>query len=271
MTQEFEEFKKIKEMLSKQRLTDTAAEMVRKQVEAISTQSEAAKYAESLHATLKPKLGYDVSAAINENLSISNQLKNEIDKYSKHMTAGIQQYSESEKMIEDLKFQSNLTKSRASDFATDKNLSKRERIESAPFINAHQFQKNPIHETNEKLDKVQQNIEDLRPMAVQAAQLINSLNQVAVKMQMDSIKNATTTRNYAILAIFLSAIGILVSSYFSIKTNNDSDESSRQNALQLKAFQSEIHSITAAQKDGNIALVKSINDATNRLTKLDKK
>ena len=52
---------------------------------------------------------------------------------------------------------------------------------------------NPIHETNKKLGSVVEQIEDLRPMAAQAAQLIRSMNDAAIRMQADYIANATST------------------------------------------------------------------------------
>lgn len=158
------------------------------------------------------------------------------------------------------------------EFITNKKILDEHKVEvqSADIPHLH-IQKNPILETNKKLDKVQKNIEDLQPMAIQAAQLINSLNEVAVKMQVESAINSANTRKQTKIALWISVLSIVISSLFSIKNSIDSNIASDKNDAQLKSFQSEIRSITTIQADGNTALVKAINDVANKSVKLDKK
>lgn len=81
--------------------------------------------------------------------------------------------------------------------------------------------KNPIHDTNKKLESVVKQMEGLRPMATQAAQLIRSMNDTALRMQADYIENAKATGRQTKIAIciaavslFVSAVSLALSSYF---------------------------------------------------------
>lgn len=242
MTPGFEEHKRINDIISKSQLANTAADMVKKQVEASSIQSETAKYAESVLAALKPKLGYDVSAAINENLSISNQLKNEIDKHTKYTTAGIQQYVEEEKMIEKLKSQLNSiagmesTKSMLHDYesatkaidmnticayadASNKDTFNEQKIEIPSFQlpNFH-HQKNPIHETNKRLER-------LEIIATVKNEKLNLINRTAEDLtknhflnSIESKKSSNWMQVATVIGLIVGALGVYLT-YIGIQDN----------------------------------------------------
>ena len=121
--------------------------------------------------------------------------------------------------------------------------------------------KNPIHETNKRLESVVKQMEDLRPMAAQAAQLICSMNDTALRMQADYIENARAAGKQTKIAIWIAAASLIFSLFFSYQTNIDAKESSEKNDAQIKAFQSEIRDLIAAQSKEQAAIVKTIVDA----------
>lgn len=124
------------------------------------------------------------------------------------------------------------------------------------------IQKNPIHVTNEMLESIVRQIEDLRPMAAQAAEIIRSMNDTALRMQTDYIQNAKTTGLQTRIAIWIAAISLAVSSFFSYQTYADAKDSSKKNDTQIKAYQTEIHDLVAAQREERAAIGKAIVDAS---------
>jgi hypothetical protein len=130
--------------------------------------------------------------------------------------------------------------------------------------------KNPIHETNAKLESVVNQIEDLRPMAAQAAQLIRSMNDAALRMQADYIENAKTAGRQTRIAIWIaavslvvSAIGLAISSFFSYQSYIDGAESGKKSEAQIAAFQKEIRNLATAQREERAALLKAIGSAAH--------
>lgn len=127
--------------------------------------------------------------------------------------------------------------------------------------------KNPIHDTNAMLESVVRQIEELRPVAAQAAQIIRSMNDTALRMQADYIENAKTagrqTRNaiwIAAVSLLVSAIGLAISSFFSYQSYVDVKEAGVKSDAQIKAFQNEIRDLATAQHEERATLVKAIVD-----------
>lgn len=129
------------------------------------------------------------------------------------------------------------------------------------------IQRNPIHETNEKLESVVKQIEDLRPMAAQAAQLICSMNDTALRMQTDYLDNARSSGTQTKIAIGIAVVSLIVSSFFSYQTYVDSKETGEKDAAQIKAFQKEIRDLVAAQRDDRAAIVMAIMEAPDKHAK----
>ncbi|RFC32247.1 MAG: hypothetical protein DID92_2727745232 [Candidatus Nitrotoga sp. SPKER] len=138
--------------------------------------------------------------AMQRNLGLSNQLQDTINKYARG-------YSEVERILAEEKnkwegmnqlISQSLAGSAALDAmeyisAAEANAQER-RLDGLNYRTSEiQIPKNPIHETNEKLGNVVKQIEDLRPMAAQAAELIRSMNDTALRMQADYIENAKST------------------------------------------------------------------------------
>lgn len=129
-----------------------------------------------------------------------------------------------------------------------------------PHIPELHIPKNPIHDTNAMLEGVVRQIEELRPVAAQAAQIIRSMNDTALRMQTDYIKNAKTSGRQTRIAIWIAAVSLAVSSFFSYQTYADAKDSSEKNNAENKEFQSEIRNLVAAQREDRAAIVKAIAD-----------
>ena len=178
--------------------------------------------------------------AMQRNLGISNQLQDTIEKYTRSLSVASPSHAESKLDVL-----------------------------SYPMPALH-MEKNPIHETNEKLESVAQQIEDLRPIAAQTAQLIQSMNDTALHMQADYVANAeaagqqtTFAIRIAALSLFVSAVGLVISSFFSCQSHLDTKESNKSSDAQIKAFQNEIRDLVAAQREERTAIVKTIVDTRN--------
>lgn len=143
--------------------------------------------------------------------------------------------------------------------------------ESNNHLMAHHILKNPIHETNEKLGNVVEQIEEWRPTAAKAERLFR--------------ENAATTGRLAKIAIWIAAVGLLISavglaisSFFSYQSYTDAEkgsalikESSEKADAQIKALQKEILELATAQREERAALVKAIGDVRRVLPATVKK
>ncbi len=135
--------------------------------------------------------------------------------------------------------------------------------------------KNPIHDTNAMLEGVVRQIEELRPVAAQAAQIIRSMNDTALRMQTDYIENSQKTEHQtqitiqqtkvavkiAAVSLIVSTFGLVISAFFSYQSYVDAKKSNVSSDAQIKAFQSEIRDLVAAQREERAAIVKTIVDA----------
>lgn len=200
---------------------------------------------EMINSVSKPIFSSTTLGTIKRNLELSDQLQATIDKYTRG-------HSLTERM-----------------FAEEK---ERRGHMTQPVSNMSEplTQRNPIHETNEKLECVVKQIEDLRPMAAQAAQIIRSMNDTALDMQADYIGNSVTAGQQTRIAIWIaavsllvSAIGLAISSFFSYQSYVDVKESGVKNDVQIKAFQGEIRDLVAVQREERAAIVKAIVDASS--------
>lgn len=190
-----------------------------------------------IESVSKPVFAETTLDAIRKNLGLSDQLQNTIAKYTDSLKAD----------------RLNLAEPKLDVFA-----------HRMPELH---IPKNPIYETNKTLENVVKQIEDLRPMAAQAAQLISSMNDTALSMQVNYIKNAEETGRQTKIAmriaaagLVLTVIGLAISSYFSYQSSIDSNESGQKSDAQIKAFQIEIRDLAAAQHEERAALLKAITD-----------
>jgi len=231
--------------------------------------------------------------AMQRNLGLSNQLQDTIDKYARG-------YSGVERMLAEEKDKwEKMTKLASQSFSASAAMEAMQHNHGAldqlrDAVGKHAFDlpnmasrfaepsfdvlnfkipeiripKNPIHDTNAMLEGVVRQIEELRPVAAQAAQIIRSMNDTALRMQADYIENAKTagrqTRNaiwIAAVSLLVSAIGLAISSFFSYQSYVDVKEAGVKSDAQIKAFQNEIRDLATAQHEERATLVKAIVDA----------
>lgn len=90
--------------------------------------------------------------------------------------------------------------------------------------------KNPVLETNTKLDKFLEGIEEVKPVITQTAGMLQSLNDAAREMQNDYIdssskaeRQAKNATRLAVIGILISALGLVLSTYFSYRTMKDGE------------------------------------------------
>ena len=196
-----------------------------------------AQWKRMIESVSKPVFAETTLDSIRKNLGLSDQLQNTIAKYTDSLKADRLNFAERKLDV------------------------------FAHRMPALHIPKNPIYETNKTLENVVKQIEDLRPMAAQAAQLIGSMNDTALSMQVNYIKNAEETGRQTKIAmriaaagLVLTVIGLAISSYFSYQSSIDSNESGQKSDAQIKAFQIEIRDLAAAQHEERAALLKAITD-----------
>lgn len=139
------------------------------------------------------------------------------------------------------------------------------------------FPKNPILETNQILENLTIQIEGMRPLVAQGAEMIRGMNDTALRMQADYIANAVRAdrqTNKAMwvagLSLIVSAIGLVVSSYFSYQSYADSKSSGEKENAQIKVFKESINTLVTEQRAEQAAFLKQIGDANRSVPKAKK-
>lgn len=120
---------------------------------------------------------------------------------------------------------------------------------------------NPIIETNRRLAAVLDQMQEMRPLVAQSAELIGNMNDTALKMQASFMANARSTQWYAMTAIVIAALGLVASSIFSWLSYTDGNQQSEKSAAQTKLFQTGIQNLIAAQDRDRAALVSALKEA----------
>lgn len=238
--------------------------------------------------------------AMQRNLGLSNQFQDTIDKYARGYS-GVERMlaEEKDKWEEMAKLASQSFPASAAMEAMQRNHGALDQLRDAvgkhafdlpnmsskfaePSFDVPNFRvpeihipKNPIHDTNAMLEGVVRQIEELRPVAAQAAQIIRSMNDTALRMQTDYIENSQKTEHQtqitiqqtkvavkiAAVSLIVSAFGLVISAFFSYQSYVDAKKSNVSSDAQIKAFQSEIRDLVAAQREERAAIVKTIVDA----------
>ncbi len=122
----------------------------------------------------------------------------------------------------------------------------------------------PMLETNSKLDKFLEGIDEIKPVITQTAGMLQSLNDAAIKMQNEFIvastkaeEQAARATRLAVIGIFISAIGLIFSTYFSYRSmidsqvsqataKTDSENASKEAGEKVELLQKELQAIRAA-------------------------
>lgn len=134
------------------------------------------------------------------------------------------------------------------------------------------IQSSPVLETNKMLGQLTSQIQEMRPLVAQGAEMIRSMNETAMRLQADYVQNAARTdrqtRTATIVAaasLFVSAIGFIASTWFSIFSYADAKEASAKGDVQIKAFENKVNELVKSQGRGSDALIKSHRDDTQAL------
>lgn len=127
--------------------------------------------------------------------------------------------------------------------------------------------RNPILETNQILENLTGQIEGMRPLVAQGAELIRSMNDTALRMQADYITNAERsdrqTNNalrVAVLSLVVSAVGLIASSWFSYQSYADGKANAVESKKQGDAFEKLTKELMASQHEDRVTLTKALAD-----------
>ena len=127
-----------------------------------------------------------------------------------------------------------------------------------PPLRPIDFPENPIVETNRRLGGMLDQIGEMRALAARCAELIDSMNQTALKMQANFINNARSTQKTALVAIGIAVLSLLTSSLFSWLSYSDGKEQAEKNNSQIKLYQAEVAKLIDAQDKDRAVLVDAL-------------
>lgn len=140
--------------------------------------------------------------------------------------------------------------------------------ESIAALRAPQIPTNPVHKTNEALEAMLGNIEQLRPVLVDCATLIQSMNSTALQMQADAIKGSENSALQSKRAMWV-AIGSIIISIFvgavSIRYAQLSPTAEQADKL-VDRLEKQIGALATAGKDDRVALIKAFSSADRAST-----
>jgi hypothetical protein len=130
--------------------------------------------------------------------------------------------------------------------------------------------RNPILDTNERLDDILDRVEEMRPLVVQSADLIRSMNNAAIRMIGDFGRNARRAEFYTLLVIFIAAVSLIVTAVFSWLNYEASNAASDDAKRAAQQFTQRIESLSATE-DGRITrLIESLQGAADRRGQQDR-
>lgn len=131
------------------------------------------------------------------------------------------------------------------------------------LANLPQFE-NPIDKTNKKLDQVTEILANAAPIAAQCANLIGSLNDAALRMQAEYIKNAKDTQWQTKLSIGVATISLVVTAVFSYISYKDAKEDAKTNQEYIRQLKNEIDLLKQTHSDGVGEIVKVIKETSQQ-------
>lgn len=226
-----------------------------------------------IQSTTRPLFVDSTLESIKKSVAASNKFEDLIKKYS-----GESQLEQLKKSLAGPYQLDELRKQFSTDASAAELLGSPSRLEpqilSMPPMH---FPKNPILETNQILENLTDQIQDMRPLVAQGAELIRSMNETAIRMQADYVANAARSDRHTNRALWvagaslvISAIGFVVSSYFSYQSYRDSKASGEKTDAQIKVLEDGIRNLVSEQQADRAAFLKSVTDA-NRAGVISKK
>lgn len=216
-----------------------------------------------IQSATEPLFTVSTIDSIKKNLSASNDFEDLIKKYSAKSSLDA---------IRESIAASNPLDALGKQYLGDQSRTERLLAQTQPepeFVNVPpmRFPKNPIHETNQILENLTSQIEDMRPLVAQGAELIRSMNDTALRMQADYFRNAertdTQTKNalrVAVFSLIVSAVSLFASSWFSYQTYADGKMAASESKEQGRAFEERFNKLLAAQHEDRVLLIKALAD-----------
>lgn len=120
---------------------------------------------------------------------------------------------------------------------------------------------NPLIETNRRLGAVLDQMQEMRPLVAQSAELIGNMNDTALKMQVSFMTNARSTQRYAVIAIVIAALGLVASSIFSWLSYSDGKQHYERIDTQTKLFEAKFLELISIQDKDRAVFVDGMNAA----------
>jgi hypothetical protein len=118
---------------------------------------------------------------------------------------------------------------------------------------------NPIHETNRRLNRMLNVLEQMQGMEVEAARMLQSLNDAGSRMMVDLATNSKKTERFAKLSIALAVLALMVAAYGVFQ---DGANSKTQAALNEK-----LQTLSGTQEKLN----QTIEQLSSAISKLNQK
>lgn len=211
--------------------------------------------------------------SIKKSLAASNKFEDLIKQY-----AGASSLDQINKSLAASNHFDDLTKQFSGSASSTERLLAQPRMETQILsVPPMHFPKNPIFETNQILENLTSQIEGMRPLVAQGAELIRGMNDTALRMQADYVVNAVRAdrqTNKAMwvagLSLFVSAIGLVVSSYFSYQSYVDAKSAGEKENAQIKVFKDSINTLVTEQRAERAAFLKQIGDENRNVPKAKK-
>lgn len=117
---------------------------------------------------------------------------------------------------------------------------------------------NPLYETNHQLRQVLSHMGGMRPLVAESAELIRSMNRVALQMIVDFGQNARRTERHTWVMIVIAVASLMITAIFSWWSYKDSQDRSIENTRLLESYQATIQVLTSSQDARVEKLIESI-------------
>ena len=216
-----------------------------------------------IQSATKPLFAESTLDSIRKSITASNQLEYLIKKYSDK--------SELNAMKESIAaFKSiNFVGKKDAEEASLAQIGRSQAVPEPQVLNLPQmhFPKNPILETNQILERLTGQIEDMRPLVAQGADLIRCMNDTALRMQGDYVANAAQSNHQtkiamwvAVSSLIVSAVALIASSLFSYLSYADGKANAVESKKQGDAFEKITKDLMTAQHEDRVNLTKALVD-----------
>ena len=130
--------------------------------------------------------------------------------------------------------------------------------------------KNPILETNQILENLTGQIEGMRPLVAQGAELIRGMHDTALRVQVDYVANAARSDRQTKIALLVAVLSLVASSFFSCKSYIDSKTAGEKAEAQIKVLEKGIATLVEDQRVVKAAVLKSFSEANRSITSAKK-